>query len=282
MWDDVGDRLKLIDVQMPFDIYSEDESLAVLQTIAKDYDFFEFYLRFGRDHAVEMCGGRTWPTVYVEGHIAKMPSFYVYVIDIEVDNEGQRTITVGLAHWLLGIYAEIEIVFRIYPEHFASRHRGNLASTTIYLPFVSFIAYTEFKLEYVEQENLTRQEIIAFIKRTVQDILDFTEKNCNCDKADLTKLIHDLNSEKSIWLSTRLLQILLYNQRLVRIVRDYMVSLCNCVPDADETYHCICYCNAWSVEEIKNFNTIYFIDAKLICSNEVFFTPANTLGYGTA
>jgi hypothetical protein len=57
VWDDVGDRLKLIDVQMPFDIYSEDESLAVLQTIAKDYDFFEFYLRFGRDHAVEMCGG---------------------------------------------------------------------------------------------------------------------------------------------------------------------------------------------------------------------------------
>jgi hypothetical protein len=91
---------------------------------------------------------------------------------------------VGVAHWLLGIYAEIEIVFLIYPEHFASRHRGNLASTTIYLPFVSFIAYTEFKLEYVEQENLTRQEIIAFIKRTVQDILDFTEKNCNCDKAD--------------------------------------------------------------------------------------------------
>jgi hypothetical protein len=132
----------------------------------------------------------------VEGHIAKMPSFYVYVIDIEVDNEGQRIIAVGLAHWLLGIYAEIEIVFRIYPEHFASRDRGNLASTTIYLLFVSFIAYTEFKLEYVEQENLTRQEIIAFIKRTVQDIVDFTEKNCNCDKADLTKLIHDLNSEK--------------------------------------------------------------------------------------
>jgi hypothetical protein len=30
VWDDVQDRLKLIDVQMPFDIYSEDESLAVL------------------------------------------------------------------------------------------------------------------------------------------------------------------------------------------------------------------------------------------------------------
>jgi hypothetical protein len=263
--------LKYIEVQTPFESYSEDECLAVLRTIAKDYEFYEFYLRFGRDNAVELVGGRTWPTLFLEGYITKMPSFYVYVIDIEVDNVGQRTVTVGIAHWLLGIYDEVEIVFRIYPERFTP------PSVLIYLPFVSFPC-KDFKLDYVEQENLTRSQVINFITRTVQDIIDFVGENFPESTSQLTELIHKLNTKRGIWLSTRLMQVLIYNQRLVRIVRDYMILKCECVPDPDER---ICYCNVWTVEEVKKFDTIYFVDAESICSNEVFFTTADPEGFGT-
>ena len=109
---------------------------------------------------------------------------------------------------------------------------------------------------------------VDFITRTVQDIIDFVGENFFENTSQLKELIHKLNIKRGIWLSTRLMQVLIYNQRLVRIVRDYMILKCECVPDRDEQ---ICYCNVWTVEEVKNFNKIYFVDAGRICSNEVFF-----------
>jgi hypothetical protein len=120
----------------------------------------------------------------------------------------------------------------------------------------------------VEQENLTRSQVADFITKTVEDIIDFVGENFFENTSQLKELIHKLNIKRGIWLSTRLMQVLIYNQRLVRIVRDYMILKCECVPDRDEQ---ICYCNVWTVEEVKNFNKIYFVDAGRICSNEVFF-----------
>ena len=266
-WVDDENNLKYIEVHLPFDNCSEDESLDVIRAIKKDFKFYEFYLSFGRDHAVEMAGGRTWPTLFLEGYITKMPSFYVYLIDIEVDRDGQRIITVGIAHWLLGIYAEVEITFRIYPECFGS------PSLLIYLPFVLFPTI-DFKLDYVEQENLTCRQV-NFITTTVQSIIDCISDNYFDDRFDT--LVRQLNSEHGIWLSTRLMQVLIYNQRLVKIVRNYMNSKCECGPDENQ----ICYCTVWT-KELKKINKIYFVDAGHIASNEVFFTTSDQEGEGTA
>jgi hypothetical protein len=244
-WVDDEHNVKYIEVQLPFENYLEDECLNIIRDIKKDFKFYEFYLSFGREHAVELAGGRTWPTLFLEGYITKMPSFYVYLIDIEVDGDGQRIVTVGVAHWLLGIYAEVEITFRIYPEYF------NEPSLLVYLPFVTFTC-VDFKLEYVEQDNLTRTQVVSFIRTTVQSIIDCVEKNY-LDVTNVEKVIRDFNSEHGIWLSTRLMQVLLYNQWLVKIVRDWMLTKCECGPDEDQ----ICYCSVWTRKELEKCNSVY-------------------------
>ena len=207
-----------------------------------------------------------WPTLFLEGHITKIPSFYVYLIDIELDGNRQRVVTVGLAHWLLGIYAEVEVTFRIYPECFEK------PSELIYLPFVSFTCI-DYKLEYVEQDNLTRVEVMTFVRTALQNVINWVEKNY-LDTTNVEKIIRDFNSHYGIWLSTRLMQVLLYNQRLVKIVRDWMLSKCECVPDETQ----ICYCSVWTRKELKTFNKIYFVDAERIVSNAVFFTTVGQEG----
>jgi hypothetical protein len=183
-WVDDEHEIKYIPVHLPYDICSEDEKLNIIRVIKKDYKFYEFYLTFGRDHAVELAGGRTWPTLFLEGYLTKMPSFYVYLIDIEID-DGQRTLTVGIAHWLLGIYAEVDITFRIYPECFEP------PSLLVYLPFASFPTVV-FKLDYVEQSNLTCQAVNSFITTTLQNIIDCISDNY-LQPSDLDSLIRQLN-----------------------------------------------------------------------------------------
>ena len=63
-----------------------------------------------------MAGGKRWPTLVVNGYLTRAPSFYIYLIDIEIDEYGQRIVTVGVTHWLLGIYAEIESVIEYIPS----------------------------------------------------------------------------------------------------------------------------------------------------------------------
>ena len=226
-------------------------------------------MSFGRDHAVELAGGRTWPTLFLEGYVTKMPSFYVYLIDVEVDGNGQRVISVGIAHWLLGIYAEVEIAFRIYPEYF---NDANRESVLIHLPFVSF-PNADFKLDYLEQDNLTHGQVINFICTTLQNIVNCISENY-LDATDLDSIIRKLNFERGIWLSTQLMQVLIYNQRLINIVRHYMQSKCECGSDEDQ----ICYCAVWTKEEVEKFNKTYFVDTGLIASNEVFFNTQQQEG----
>jgi hypothetical protein len=92
---------------------------------------------------IEARGDRTWPTISIEGHINRMPSFYIYLIDYEIDNKRKRIVTLGLTHWLLGIYAEVEIAYRIYPKFLND-------NTCLYLSFVSYPRYG-FKINRCEE-----------------------------------------------------------------------------------------------------------------------------------
>ena len=201
-------------------------------------------------------------TVY-GGYLTKMPSFYVYLIDIERDKCGQRIVTVGVTHWLLGIYAEIEIHYRIYPELFEP------PSLLIYLPFVSH-PVTDFKIDYVEQSNLTRRDVNDFIVGVIAKIIEFMSINY-FDSVDW--VVKGINEEHSVWISSRLAQVLCYNQRLVAIVRQFMKDRCVCSSREEEEPQ-ICYCSTWTQCFIDELHTKYFADAKLIVSDEVFFkTP---------
>ncbi|CAB3983351.1 Hypothetical predicted protein [Paramuricea clavata] len=121
---DHRDEIKdAIVVHTPCDTVLDDEPLAVLQTIASDYKFFDFYLRVGREQRIQLAGGRLWPTVIVDGVMKTIPSFYIYLIAVNKCENGDRYITIGVVHWLFGIYAELDIDYRIYPEAFKQQHR---------------------------------------------------------------------------------------------------------------------------------------------------------------
>ncbi|CAB4008961.1 Hypothetical predicted protein [Paramuricea clavata] len=251
--------VKVIDVQTPFDIVSEDEPLIRIRQINNDLRFYEFFMGFGRDHAVQLAGGRIWPTICLKGVVTKMPSFYIYIIDVKRTEKGQRIIDIGVAHWLLGIYAELEINICVYPESF----NGDLA-TALYLPYITFTAYG-FKLDYAEHDGLTEVEAAAFVRNVVQTVIDYITEHYQDGHCEV--LAEDLQTSTGIAVSVRLVQILLYHQRLMKIVRDWMLSKCEC-SETDQ----ICYCNIFTKKELKKSGKSYFKDAQLFVSDEVFFT----------
>ncbi|CAB3995358.1 Hypothetical predicted protein [Paramuricea clavata] len=262
------DDVKVIEVQMPFDIVSEDEPLIRIPQINNDYRFYEFFMSFGRDQAVQMAGGRVWPIIYFNDAVSKMPSFYVYITDVGRTKKGQRIINIGVAHWLLGIYAELEINIRVYPESF----NGDL-STALYLLYITFTSYG-FKLDYVQHEGLTQAQAATFVRETVDTVLNYIQEYKHEDYS-CKVLAEDLRTSTGIAASVRLVQILMYHYRLVKIVRDWMLSKCEC-SELDQ----ICYCNIFTKEELKKFGKVYFKDAKLFVSDEVFFTTLGPLRLG--
>ena len=196
-----------------------------------------------------------------------MPSFYIYFIDVKRTSKGQRCVSIGVTHWLLGIYAELEINYRVYPESF----NGDLA-TAIYLPYVTFTNYG-FKLDYVEQQGLTESEAFAFVHGVVQTLLNYIEEHYEDNRYE--DLAEDLQDKTGIAASVRLVQILIYHERLVRIVRDWMLLKCEC-SKTDQ----ICYCNIFTKRELAKFGKSYFGDARLFVSDEVFFTTTRPLWLG--
>jgi hypothetical protein len=165
---------EVIEVQTLHDLIGEDEKLNTIQLIKRDYELFEFFFSFGHDHVTEMSGGRTWPSVCIDGYLSRMPSFYIYLIDIEIDDCQNRIVTVALTHWLLGIYAKLEITYRIYPEFF------NDSDQWLYLPFVTY-PQCGFKLEYCEEYTtyFTPRERSDFVCGKIDNVILFPNSYFN-------------------------------------------------------------------------------------------------------
>jgi hypothetical protein len=193
-------------VQEPCETIGETEPLIVTQIIQDDYLFFDYYLNFGREHANKVCGGRVWPVVWLKGFFTPMPSFYMYLIDATLYDDGERVITIGVAHWLLGIYAEIEMTFKVYPE------RYDLNASRIFLPTVTFQQYG-YKFEYKERGGMPQRDAIVFVNNVVDGVVEYTEVKCaelDYDIYNRERIQSDLRGyckEKGVLLSARLFQV---------------------------------------------------------------------------
>ncbi|CAB4013532.1 Hypothetical predicted protein [Paramuricea clavata] len=188
-----------------------------------------------------------------------MPSFYIYLIAVTRDSNGDRRIVIGVAHWLLGIYAELEIHHRIYPESF----NGDL-STAIYLPYVTFNS-RGFYMDYVEHIGLSQAEAADFVRGVVDTLIDYIGEHYRDDR--YAELAEDFEDNHGIAVSVRLVQILIYHRFLVRTVQDWTISKCECTLEDQ-----ICYCGSFTKDEIIKCKKLYFRDAKLLVSDEVYFT----------
>ena len=151
------------------------------------------------------------------GFFTLMPSFYMYLIDANLYDDGERVIKIGVVHWLLGIYAEIDITFTIYPERYDN------ISSYIFLPIVT-IQQFGYKFEYQEYGNMPERDALIFVNKVVDAVVDYITLKCTESYYDIynrSKIQSDIREyckEKGVLLSERLFQVLLYNRFLVKSV----------------------------------------------------------------
>ncbi|CAB4011575.1 Hypothetical predicted protein [Paramuricea clavata] len=164
-----------------------------------------------------------------------MPSFYIYLIDGNLYHDGERVIKIGIIHWLLGIYAEIEITFTVYPERYDE--------SVIFLPSVTAEQFG-YKFEYQEFGLLPHRDTLLFVNKIVDGVIDYIkgkgDKSYNVyDRSQIQSDIHLYCKEMGVLLSEQLFQVLIYNHLLVKTINDFVKSE-YCI-DKDCSF--MCYCN---------------------------------------
>ncbi|CAB3978342.1 Hypothetical predicted protein [Paramuricea clavata] len=251
-------------VQEPCETICEDEPLIVLKTIQDDYKFYELYLRVAREKHLQLAGGRLYPSVIQKGVVKTLPSFYIYLIAVTGYDNGDRYITIGVLHWLLGIYAELEIDYRIYPDAFKT-HPGYQV-TPVYLPCVTFES-VGYHLDYTAAEDqLTFSEAKEFVSGVVDTLITYISENHNTGYREAAA---DFEKNHGICISKRLMQIMLYHHKLVYHVQSWVIENCGCSRNDQ-----ICFCGLFTQRDIIKCKKLYFKDAGLLVSDEVFFTTA--------
>ncbi|CAB3995170.1 Hypothetical predicted protein [Paramuricea clavata] len=255
------DEKKDIYVHLPCDTVDDDELLRVFQIIAADYKFYEFYMRVAREQQVQLAGGRLWPTVITNDEVKALPSFYIYLIAVEQCENGDRFMTIGIIHWLFGIYADLELYYRVYPESF--KHQPEWKNTPIYLPSVTF-GDIDFNLDYTEHQQLRPSEARSFVAGVVDTLITFTCENC--EKAYESVAV-EFEKDHGMCVSKRLIQVMLYHQKLVHRVQDWVIKSCGCSRNEQ-----VCHCGLYTQLDIVKCKQLYFKDAGLLVSDAVYFT----------
>ncbi|CAB3980298.1 Hypothetical predicted protein [Paramuricea clavata] len=179
--------------------------------------------------------------------------------------DGDRYITIGILHWLFGIYTELEIYYRIYPELF--KPEFGRKNTPIFLPCVTFESI-DFKLDYLEQQQLTPSEAKSFVAGVVDTLITFISEKTNCERdfQSVSKLAAEFEKEHGMCVSKRLMQVMLY-QKLVYHVQDWVIKSCGCARNDQ-----ICHCGLYTKLDIVKCKKLYFQDAGLLVSDAVYFT----------
>ncbi|CAB3976764.1 Hypothetical predicted protein [Paramuricea clavata] len=178
-------------------------------------------------------------------------------------DNGDRYITIGIVHWLFGIYGELLIDYRIYPELF--RPQPEWKDTPIYLPSVTFDSI-DFNIDYTEQQQLTASEAKDFVAGVVDTLITFLNENY---ERDFETVVAEFEKEHGMGVSKRLIQIMIYHQKLVHRVQDWIIKSCGCTRNDQ-----VCHCGLYTKRDIVKCRKLYFQDAGLLVSDEVYFTTS--------
>ncbi|CAB3987885.1 Hypothetical predicted protein [Paramuricea clavata] len=248
-------------VHQPCETISDDEPLIMIKMIKDDYSFYNYFLNFSRNHA---SAGHNWPVVWTGDRFMSMPSFYIYLIDGTLYDDGERVITIGVIHWLMRIYAEIQITFSIYAIHYDT-------DTYVFLPGVTFEQWG-YKFEYVELGGLTTTDTILFVSKTVDKVLEYislkVKENPEYQVYDIPQIEKDIQQYcvvNGVQLSRRLFQVLINNQFLVNTVYDFIKEqYCQ-----DSGCKKLCYCGSITDGVLTDL-TLQFEDRGNLVGNVLF------------
>ncbi|CAB3977254.1 Hypothetical predicted protein [Paramuricea clavata] len=253
-----------VTIQQPCDTVLEDEPLSTYKIIHKDDEFFDFYLRVAKEQDIQPAGGHYFPTIISNGIVKTIPSFYIYLIAVNLTDDGNRYMTVGVLHWLLGIYAEVDIDYRIYPQPFET-YKGKRGKGPIYLPCVTF-GHTDFSVNFtVGRDTLTVAEAKDFVSGIVDTLITHLAKQRGLNRV-YSDVVQELELEHGLCVSNRLMQIMLYHHHLVWLTQDWILENCGCARNDQ-----ICFCSIYTPLDIIKCRKLYFKDAGLLVSNEVYF-----------
>ena len=249
--------LNIVDVncEMPAQSWLIDENedrLIILQQLKEDEKFIGFLTKFRRYNITAR-----WPQILNNGLIMRFPTVYFYFLDyMYYEKTGKRTIKVGFICWVRGIYASIDIDFQVYPEKsvYVSPHKAWR------LPF-SCITY---RVKIFEGNGHVNQNPSSYVRVFADALLGVIRLCVEYDRTDVRYQCY--THGVATYPSYRLAELLLYQQRLVRTTRYYMIKHCGCSfkTEANIPY---CGCETLCSETIPRL----FTDARCMISEDVLF-----------
>jgi hypothetical protein len=240
-----------IDIADQFDLIDKYENRTMVKhVLEEDLKFLKFITTF--------VGTTTkWSYVINDGVISNVPLCYYYFVGYKyIPTTGKRIIRVGFICWPRKIYATIDIDFNVYPRKsvYVNPHKAWCLPHTD-VTFNMKIIYPVNSFD----ESITR----AYVHSCALALMSVTRI---CVKYNVSDLRSAYFRGISSYPSYRLANLLVYNQKLVLRVRDFMVLNCNC---SFKTSANIPYCGCETLcSEIIPKN---FADAGRMCSSDVLF-----------
>ena len=233
----------------------------VLHLLEEDDKFLHFIANFRRDVPIMGQGlYRQWPYILNNGDIKRFPTVYFYFILYAHDEDtGKRTVQVGFICWVRGIYATIDLDFSVYPEKsfYVNPHKAWR------LPHSCVTSH----IKILEGNPAINQNPTSYIRAFTDALLGVIRICAESDITDIRQACYAHGVQT--YPSYRLVDVLMYQQKLVRTTRNYMRTNCCC---SFKTIANIPYCGCETLcgETIPG----KFIDAKRMCGDVLFCATA--------
>jgi hypothetical protein len=235
-----------------------DEKLINFRHIENDLKVYNFYKKvFERINNLQITNT---PTLFGGDRLLKFTRYYVYCYDYNIDGaSGARVIFVGVFDWVLRVFATAKITCGVYPRR-QKRGRQKYLDTKPLRVSVEMRNCTTLNGLYDSTSanphiEVILDEIITFFFHDAENLHeDAIQRNI-------------LERLENVMVSLRLTQFLKYAIRLQLRVRNFCYNNCTCGGYGDE---CIC-ARPYSCLEV-------FVDAKRVCSDEVFFATPECCG----
>ena len=250
-----------VDCEMPTQSWRIDETEnadTVLQLLKEDEKFLNFIENFQRKVPNDPTMYRQWPYVINNGEIRRFPTVYFYFISYTYSEKtGKRTVKVGFICWVRGIYASVDIDFFVYPEKsvYVNPHKAWR------LPF----SCVTTRIKIFEGNSMINQNPTSYVRVFTEALLGVVRLCVEFETKEVRQACY--THRVSTYPSYRSADVLIYQQKLVSITRNYMLTNCCC---SFKTIANIPYCGC----ETLCGGTIpgNFIDARRMCGDVLFRT----------
>jgi hypothetical protein len=267
----MDEYVDIYDVFLPKDIILQqseqqddyENSTEIKYILQDDAELFNFLFTFSRKFPLKLNAFKRLRIIH-NGMLMKFPQVYYYFLGMTIcGRTGKRVVSVGFWCWGRELYAKIDIFFYIHPQ------------PSMYTQRVKYrLPYIEVKKVEVLHNESSIADSEKYIRKNVGEYIENIGNLSSMITPDKIRMHNagELNSYGSY----RLAGVLMYQCKLVRLLRFHMLSHCinqggSCGSIYPALFNMryslpVCKCT-WLYEEM----TSRFIDAKRLCSKQIYF-----------